>query len=55
MFTKEEKEVLKSLIKNELKQLDAEGKTVFIMEDHPDFMAMEEKYETFLENLLKKL
>ena len=54
-FTKEEKEILKQLVKNEIKELDEEGKPVFIMEDHPNFLAMEEKYETFLENLLKKL
>ncbi len=54
-FTKEEKQVLKALVKNEIKELKEQEKPVFIMEDHPDFMAMEEKYEDFLENLLKKL
>lgn len=54
-FTENEKKLLKTLVQNELKALKEEGKTVFIVEDHPDFLAGEEKYEDFLENLLKKL
>lgn len=54
-FTENERKLLKSLIQNELTMLKKEGQTVFIVEDHPGFLAGEEKYENFLENLLNKL
>lgn len=54
-FTEKEKKFLKVLVKKELDALKEEGETVLIVEDHPDFLAGEEKYEDFLENLLKKL
>ena len=54
-FTHEEKEFLKLLIKNELKIVEEQGKSVLITEAKPGFLAMEEKYEDFLERLLKKL
>lgn len=54
-FTDNERKLLKTLVQNELKNLKEQGNTVFIVEDHPDFLAGEEKYEDFLESLLKKL
>lgn len=54
-FTDNEKKLLKTLVQSELRTLKEEGNTVFIVEDYPDFLAGEEKYEDFLENLLKKL
>ena len=54
-FTKEEKEFFKKIVQQELKELKEQGKPVFITEAKPGFLAMEEKYEDFLENLLKKL
>jgi hypothetical protein len=53
-FTEDEKKLLKLLVKKELESVDAEGKTVLI-EDNPSFLATEERYEEFLERLLKKL
>ena len=54
-FTEQEKEFFRTVIKQELEQLKEQGKGVFITEDKPTFLAMEDKYEDFLENLLKKL
>ena len=54
-FDTNEKKLLKTLVQKELETLKAEGETVFIVEDHPDFLAGEERYEEFLERLLKKL
>jgi len=54
-FTDNEKKLLKTLVQSELDNLKAEGETVFIVEDYPDFLAGEEKYEEFLERLLNKL
>lgn len=54
-FTEKERKLLKALVQNELDSLKTEGNTVLIVEDHPDFLAGEDKYEDFLENLLKKL
>ena len=53
-FTEDDKKLLKILVKKELDEFRAEGKTVFI-EDNPGFLALEERYEEFLEKLLKKL
>lgn len=54
-FTPQEKQFFKAIVENELKDLNNQGKPVFITEAKPGFLAMEEKYEDFLENLLKKL
>ena len=54
-FDEKEKKLLKLLVEKEIESLQAEGETVFISEDHPNFLAGEEKYEEFLERLLKKL
>ncbi len=54
-FSDKEKKLLKILVQNELDSLKEEGETVFIVEDYPGFLAGEEKYEEFLETLLKKL
>ena len=54
-LTETDRKLLKNLVKNELAELKETGKTVFIVEDHPGFLAGEEKYEDFLETLLKKL
>ena len=51
-FTKKEKEALKYLIKKELKGFKGEKKT--ITDPQAGFLAMEEKYDVFLKNLLKK-
>ncbi|MFC1741150.1 hypothetical protein ACFL3V_01295 [Nanoarchaeota archaeon] len=53
-FTEDEKKLLKLLVQKELESVDSEGKTVLI-EDNPGFLALEERYTGFLENLLKKL
>ncbi len=53
-ITNDEKKLLKILVKQEIKSFETEGKTI-IVEDFPDFLAIEEKYDTFLEKLLKKL
>ena len=54
-FTSDEKMLLKMLVKKELESLKDEGKVALLQEDYPDFIAGEEKYEMFLERLLKKL
>jgi hypothetical protein len=53
-FTPDEKKLLKTLVQKELDSFNEEGKTLFV-DDNPGFMALEEKYEIFLERLLKKL
>jgi hypothetical protein len=53
-FTEDERKLLKMLVKKEMADLKEEGKTV-ITDDNPGFLALEEKYEEFLERLLKKL
>jgi hypothetical protein len=52
-LTKEDKEFIKLLIKNELKEFKKEGKTI-IEQDKPSFLAAEAKYEDLLKALLKK-
>ncbi len=52
-LTKEDKEFIKTLIKNKLKEFKKEGKTI-IEQDKPSFLAVEVKYEDFLKDLLKK-
>jgi len=53
-FTSDEAKLLKLLVQKELESLNDEGKTMLV-EDNPVFMALEDKYEEFLEKLLKKL
>lgn len=53
-FTDNEKAFLKELVKERLEKVKAEGDTI-VHHVHPQFLAVEEKYEDFLENLLKKL
>lgn len=55
VFDDKERKLLKLLVEKELETLKAEGESVFISEDYPDFLAGEERYEEFLERLLKKL
>jgi hypothetical protein len=52
-FTNNEKELLKILIKKEKKEFQNDEKK--IRPDFPGILKVEENYETFLENLLKKL
>ena len=53
MFSDKEKELLKSLVKKEIKKYTEEEKT--IRPDFPDVLKLEESYEEFLQKLLKKL
>jgi hypothetical protein len=53
-FTDDEKKLLRLLVQKEIKSVDEEGKTI-IIEDNPLFLALEQKYGEFLENLLKKI
>lgn len=50
----DEKKLLKLLVQKERELFKAEGKTV-VVNDNAGFLALEEKYEEFLERLLKKL
>ena len=52
-LTDEEKNVLKNLVKKELKDFENEEKV--IRDARPTFIASEEKYEEFLKDLLGKL
>lgn len=53
-FTDNEKKYLKAIIKKELDNYEAEEKTI-IEEISPAIVALEEKYDIFLTELLKKL
>ena len=53
-FTKDELECIKFLVKQELKEVVDEGKTI-PEEMNLTFLSAEEKYKEFLENLLDKL
>lgn len=53
-LTKDEKEYLKRVIKEDLKELKKEGKTV-IHHPFPRFLAGEKKLEDFLKKLIEKL
>lgn len=53
-FTEDEKTLLRNLVKKEMEVFQTEGKTI-VVDDNPGFEALEEKYEEFLENLLKKI
>ena len=54
-LTKEEKEALKYLIKEELKRFKEQEKEMEELRPNLPFLAVEEKYEDVLEKLLKKL
>jgi len=54
MLTQQEKAYLKELVKKQLEMLKKENKTI-IENPAPQFIAAEEKYEDFLEGLIKKL
>ncbi|MBU2561380.1 MAG: hypothetical protein KKD17_03715 [Nanoarchaeota archaeon] len=53
-LTDDERKLLKLLVKKELEEFRQEGKTV-INYDNAAFPALEERYEEFLEKLLKRL
>ncbi len=52
-LNKDEIQVLKSLVEKEIKEFSSEEKT--IRDVRPSFIASEEKYEGFLNSLLRKL
>ena len=54
MFNEREKEYLKIIVKKELKNFEEE-KATLIIEENPAFLAVEERYDEFLKNLLNKL
>ena len=54
MFTKQEKEYLKTLVKHQLEMLQKENKTI-IENPAPQFVAAEEQFEHFLKDLIKKM
>jgi hypothetical protein len=54
-LTKEEKEALKYLIKQELKRFKEQEKEMEELRPELPFLAVEESYEDLLERLLKKL
>ncbi len=54
-LTKEEKEALRYLIKQELKRFKEQEKEMEELRPNLPFLAVEEKYEDVLEKLLKKL
>jgi hypothetical protein len=54
-LTKEEKEALKYLIKQELKRFKEQEKEMEELRPNLPFLAVEEKYEDLLEKLFKKL
>jgi len=53
-LTTNEKEYLKKIVEKELKEFEAEGKTI-VVDEFPEFIALEVKYDEFLRNLLNKL
>lgn len=55
MFTNEEKKVLKFLVDKELKDVLEKEAELDKLRPGVAFLALEEKYEILLENLLKKL
>ncbi len=52
-LTKDEKDLLTYLTRQELKKLEEDDKSIIF--EPPSFLALEERYEEFLERLLKKL
>ena len=55
MFTEDEKKVLRFLVDKELKNVLEKEAELDILRPGVAFLALEEKYEILLENLLKKL
>ena len=53
MFTKQEREYLKTLVKHQLEMLQKENKTI-IENPAPQFVAAEKEFQEFLKSLLKK-
>jgi len=53
MFTDKEKELIKSLVKKELKEFEQEEST--ILQKELNFLEGEEKYDDFLKQLIEKL
>ena len=53
-LTDNEKEFLKQVVKKEIESFKEEGKTI-IVDNFPEFTALETKYDEFLNNLLAKL
>ena len=53
-LSEDEKKLLRSLVQYHLKNLRSEDKLI-ITEDHPNFLAGEEKYEEILKEIIKKL
>ena len=54
-LTKEERKFLKGLVEIELKRIHSEKKEIYQMEPIVPLIALEEKYDAFLEKLKKKL
>lgn len=54
-LTKQEKEVLKYLLKKELKDFEAQEKEIKQLRPILPFLAVEERYDLLLEKILKKL
>lgn len=54
MFTKQEKEFLRQLVKEKLKKFEHEAYEQ-IFTEQPPLLAAELRYDEFLKNLLKKL
>jgi hypothetical protein len=52
-LTKDEKDFLAYLTREELKKFEKDEESVIF--EPPSFLALEERYEEFLERLLKKL
>lgn len=51
-LSKDEKELIKSLLKKELDSFEKEDSA--ILTENPPLLALEEKYDEFLKKLLKK-
>ncbi|MFH1668559.1 MAG: hypothetical protein ABIA62_01385 [Candidatus Woesearchaeota archaeon] len=54
IFTPDERKLFTLLVQKELDTFKEEENT-FVTQDNPGFLALEDKYEEFLEKLLKKL
>ena len=54
-LTKQEKELLKFILKNEQKKIENEEEYMKRLRPDLKFLAAEEKYEELLEKLIKKL
>jgi hypothetical protein len=54
-LTEKEKDLLKYLLKKELKKFVKEENQELMFEDTPSFAALEKEYEALLKNLLEKI